>query len=835
MASFKTWADQPPIWKKPKAIDWEEVGTLDDSHLPVGPVSHSTPNPIAAIFYDLEVAADHKLRIQAKPGLIPQQRGRSTHTAPSLKKNGITPLRASRQGEIAVSFMGEHFQHTHWCRQLRRLQSLCHHLRSFNPDASLARQIHLLWISIRRAPGFPQGFPMYWRRRAAAVYGDPEHLPKDAPKLAVAEGIMIAFTSDFRQLEKALVRARVAQGRTRRLADSRVCYKDVAKPRSLPVRTLAFQNNVTVVSIAEDGKSATYEPASLDCARPTFGPQGCLPVATHLPGSLASNDELMIEPGDLLYQTQHIGDMPTLFESFADLWNPMWNRKADVTFQGWAPALSQIAAAVRTPGVDFQWEPLTISSWRHAVSKRKQTSATGPDGISRADLLAMPDQLLQKLLDFLTNVEQGKAVWPEETMVGLITSLQKTEQASMPGHYRPICVFSQVYRTWSSIRAKEILTFLDKLSPDTMVGNRPAKGTKDLWWKLAQSIEHASACGLRIGGLVTDVTKCFYTIPRLLILTLGRKLCIPANLLKAWHLALATIQRRFIIDGACSPAVCSVCGYPEGDALSVAAMAILNLSLHAFVEQSVSSATLHTYVDNWEAVCVDCNQIPDVWTAVQTFADLADLKLDAQKTYAWALQGPDRKFLKDAGLRVRYDAKDLGGHVVYSKKRTVRSIKNRIDANQDVWNWLARSLAPIDQKLHLLPSVLWPRMLHGISAVWISAEHFKRMRASIMVCLGWKKKGASSLVQIGLSPELRADPGYYTMLQTFLDFRHYAEPDVAFPAMTDILHGPTARFSQGPLGAMLQRLQELSWHWLEDGFVCDHMVSCTSWIHQFNC
>ena len=240
------------------------------------------------------------------------------------------------------------------------------------------------------------------------------------------------------------------------------------------------------------------------------------------------------------------------------------------------------------------------------------------------------------------------------------------------------------------------------------------------------------------------------------------------------------------------------------------------------VEGACQATTVHSYADNWELVFTDPVEAPRSWAVMQEFAADVSLQLDVSKTYAWALHSSDRTYLRRNQLQVRYDAKDLGGHVLYSKKRTMHTLKTRLVSNSDVWTWLTRSQSSVPFKLQLLSAVVWPRMLHGISSVWISGEHFKKLRAAAMQSLSWQKKGASSFVQFALGPKLVADPAYNAMQQTFLDFRRYCQPDVAFPALDALVNQKTNRFTQGPCGAFLLRLHELGWSWQSNGVVADH-------------
>ena len=56
---------------------------------------------------------------------------------------------------------------------------------------------------------------------------------------------------------------------------------------------------------------------------------------------------------------------------------------------------------------------------------------------------------------------------------GFIIALEKVEHASTVNLYRPICIFSLGYRTWSFIRAKQVIQHLAKLAPESCAGSLP--------------------------------------------------------------------------------------------------------------------------------------------------------------------------------------------------------------------------------------------------------------------------------------------------------------------------------------------------------------------------
>eukprot|EP00438_Fugacium_kawagutii_P019856 Skav227951 [mRNA] locus=scaffold146:636511:639147:- [translate_table: standard] len=325
-----------------------------------------------------------------------------------------------------------------------------------------------------------------------------------------------------------------------------------------------------------------------------------------------------------------------------------------------------------------------------------------------------------------------------------------------------------------------------------------------------------------MSGLITDVKKAFNCLPRQVIIACAHHFGLHPQLISGWHRAIARIERFFIVEGACSQACLASCGYPEGDPLSVVAMFLLNQAMHGMLQSQVTPCRIISYVDNWEVVSSQPEQIIQAKTAMTTFAEDVHLTLDAGKTHCWSLDPNGRQLFRRAMEDVRYDVKDLGGHVVFCKRATIHTITSRIKASGDLWTWLARSMSPDKHKLQVLSSVAWPRCFHGISSLRIGIAHVKKLRSAAMGALGWDKRGANSALQFGISPFPKADPGFYILWETISDFRVHHRSEYAFLVLDHLALGPPKHSPQGPGAAVLQHLHMLGWRWVGDGYVVDH-------------
>jgi len=431
-----------PIWRKPKEIQWKEINQRTTT---VPPEAES----YLEVFSQLEDFAHESLVQQGEIGLIQPQRGRGKTTSPSWAKAPVTPVKPSRKNEHQIQYLGENYQHTKWCRQLRRIQSYVALSKSLKDDANTTSHKALLWTAIKAAPGFPKGFPSAWENRAAKLIDAPLKLPMRPPQYEVAHAIFINFQAEFRALEKMLNSQRRQVATARRLANSNLVFKDVSKPRALPVQTVVQRKTATITDVQHDGLEVHYEPTDLDHTQEVMTDDGALFISHHEPGKLTLDQPANAEVGDSIYQTNIIGDHQEIFAAFKRLWSPMWNRH-DGSETDWTSFAHQIADL---PGAqsEMPMSKITADQCHHAIQTKKPTTATGPDGVSRADLLNMPDHLQHTLLSFVNKFDSGELAWDDSALVGHIANVEKSPTASAPQDYRPITVLTMPYRVWATV------------------------------------------------------------------------------------------------------------------------------------------------------------------------------------------------------------------------------------------------------------------------------------------------------------------------------------------------------------------------------------------------
>ena len=92
--------------------------------------------------------------------------------------------------------------------------------------------------------------------------------------------------------------------------------------------------------------------------------------------------------GQVISQQQPVADLPGLFAAFGAEWSKRWMRHEYIDTAHWQQVLSSLPE-VSSPSLVLR--ELSVPVWKAAVKAKHVHSATGPDGVSRADLLALPD------------------------------------------------------------------------------------------------------------------------------------------------------------------------------------------------------------------------------------------------------------------------------------------------------------------------------------------------------------------------------------------------------------------------------------------------------------
>lgn len=810
--SFQDLGSPPkvPMWRQPTAIEWDKVELLEEQ-TPFQSVKADPNEWYEDIQNELENRVQKSLIASGKPGLRPNQRGRaSTHEVKWVSEYSA-PVRKGRENDIKPDFHGTDKQHAQWLRQARRIANYVQ-VQTDLPGSNRSEHRANLWKSIAQASGFPGGFQLWCKQSLSNIT---TLIPIRPPSRPFAKTVLDSFLQYLRAYENDLNATRVRQAKQRRIDDPNVIFKDLKQQSPLPVQVLVDDKISNIQELDENDCAIVVDPPhAWDQKQTIFGPHGALDVIYAEEDKIWVESISQLQEGDIIRQETYIAELQELFHRFGQAWSKRWDRHRSIDHDFWDPIV-EFARSTLPQVEPMKYDPIDYDQWMASLKAKKKHAAVGPDAVSRNDLLRMPRDLTEELLRIFQAIESGME-WPQQMLVGFVVSLEKTWQAKGVNHYRPITVFAVAYRNWGSIRARQILQHLSKYSPCSCTGNLPGKQASTVWMNILSQIEEAYVSKQPLSGAVIDLVKAFNLLPRFPVFAIMDHLKVPVQILRAWKNSVGQMHRRFKIRGAVGPALRSCTGFPEGDALSVTAMLAINFVFHSWVANRYSGAVLWSYVDNIEIVSDKATTTQQSLEGLAQLSSLLDVEIDQSKTYLWSVNAEDRKNFRNLGLDIKYFARDLGGHMQYSRQATNSTIVKNIQKLLQLWPKLARSHASYNQKVRAVKAKAWPIALHAISTAHLGPDHFDSLRTGVMKSIGADKSGASPLIHLAMIENPQLDPQFYSLMDAILVNRSMIHPDQASFMFSFLVTDPKQRPPPGPISVLLTRLQLIAWGW-KDG------------------
>eukprot|EP00438_Fugacium_kawagutii_P009864 Skav229361 [mRNA] locus=scaffold3209:151155:155840:- [translate_table: standard] len=802
------WPSKPKTpfqWRMPKPIQYDKLNLASlagDMEAPE-PIMTNLTDRYKSIWNNIEVSLQEHLAATGQPVLSLGQLGRAVTQDRHQLACKPSPPKVPRPGDPQFEFSGHSSKHVRWYKQLKRLTNFRNMRLQMRNDVIFQEHLVSLWASITRAAGFGKGFYQWWQ-----VSQMSPQLPQGPPALQVAELILHSFEVAFRQLEKQLIQDRRKSLVARYAHDANSIFVDVRNPSHAPLETILVNKEAVVIEVPESTTAVLQGATEFDVAHPVKVSDEPVWLIDQLKQKLWFEHPHHMVPGDKVTQTRVLGLVHELHQEFERQWAIRWDRHKDVEDSKWDPICRFIDLAV--PQGDLTLPPITLSQWMRTIRSKKARSAVGLDGISRQDLLALPPAFHMQLLD-LFHVIETTSEWPRQLLEGAVYSLAKISDAEQVSHYRPITVLSLLFRIWSTIRAKLLLRHIAAQANAHMKGNMPGQTSVSIWWRLQQEIEDCHYDGTALTGTVADLVKAFNLLPRKPIFHMAKRIGIPSSFVNTWKAFTDGLTRRFFIDHQPSQGVQSSTGLPEGDPLSVCGMALLNLVTHAWMEQRFPSLRFLSYVDNFQLLGPNADEIMAGFDNLTQFLALVDVEIDSPKTFCWSTSPVERGHLRSAEASVVPAARDLGGHMQYIAQRSNKTVREKCVNMQDMWHRLKRSPAPRYVKLKVLQQKAWPSALYGISTVHMHKGIFTTMRQQAVEAVYNHKRGANPTIQLSMVDPCRNDPAFFALSTTVLQFRQFAATETVQSTLQVAAETKPRQRKPGPCGVLISRLENIGW------------------------
>lgn len=542
-ALFTPLGDPPmiPLWRQPRELPWHELPELPDqpSLEEQWNASARPTDQYRAIWHAVEQRA--KLAASQTPTLSKSCLGRATTMEVTLTQEYASPPKLGRKGDPQPGIYHLDLRHAQHLRQLRRLVNWAKLLAK--PSRNATQQEHLIgtWNKIKEAAGFTHSFHTRWKDANLEPLL-PNH-PMVTPE--VAEQISQSFEKYLRRWEQELRQSRVHTAKQRRQDDPNVIFQDLKAEPPKPIQMLLDTSQARAVAVNHDSQAIEVEPnQEWQEQQPVSIAEQGRNIIHAEPDKLWVDDVSNCKERDIVLQQVPIGNLHELFSRFGLEWSKRWDRHQDADPAAWNEILG-FADLVLPRLPPMQYQRITREMWTQAVRRKPSKAAVGPDGIAKQDLLRMPADLTDKLLELLYQVEQGQE-WPTQAMQGFV----KHASASAPGHYRPITILSLAYRVRGSIRAREILRHLAAWCTSTCAGNLPNRSAGEVWHHILGEIETAQCQNQPLSGGVVDLVKAFNLIPRYPVMYIMERFNVAVPILRGWNQALHQLRRRFRIRSA---------------------------------------------------------------------------------------------------------------------------------------------------------------------------------------------------------------------------------------------------------------------------------------------
>ena len=799
-------------WPRPSSIPWQAVdpawSSQSEAHLPD---NVRDPDFLRQFGAALEKSLDGFVSDQPSLSLTNNQKGRAQRSQPTLRLTVPTTAKASRAREVQLrsNQVGNAVQR--WFQQLRRLQSYWHASKSSSSSLHLLEHKVELWQSIKKARGFRDGFSKWWTVHHHELLNQgPAQLPQAPPNQETAQQLFLCFKEHFERFEAWHLQQRKKLLAAKHDKTLRQLHQDLKDPKKEQIDFLWNEVEYTVVDIDADQRTLVPDKPFEHEGDLWFLGGVSISIMVETPLMAKFGEGPTPKAGDTLTLRKVSSNTDEVHQDLIDLWKPRWQKIAEIPEAHWQRVTGFVRAFL--PKMTLSLAPLTVQTWLHALGRYHEHSARGADGFSHLDLRNLPMAWTSKLVDWLNSIELGESVWPSSVLYGMIVSLAKTLDAHTAASFRPIAVFSIIYRTWASIRAKHLLTEIAEHVPSGLKGFVPGQEALQIWWQVQQQIEDHLRFKRPLAGASTDLVKAFNNIPRRHHGLLADHFGVDPRVMRPWQYFLDHCIRAFQVRDSLSLGLDSTHGLPEGDPLSTFGMVQINVAWHAYAKMLCPRVDTWSYVDNLALIAAAPFDVFAGFNALKEFLLLWGMQHDEGKTFAWGLDQSCRADLTRLGFRVSYAEADLGGSMTFVRNVRNKHLTQRMESLAPKWERLRLSAAPNEQKLAILPLTFWTKALHGLEACIFASGHLSKLRTKALQCLKIHRAGVNPMLRLSLSSNPQADPGFFQVIRTVSTFRRICAKDPhLITSWKQYMSCFAGDILPGPFSKLLVVLGQLHW------------------------
>ena len=758
----------------------------------------------------------------------PKHLGRDRISPLQLRHISVPVVRKARDGDFDPQQGQLNISLRRRTRQLRRLQSLNHQLKSLEKyhSSQAQRKCIQLWQSILSSPGFPKGFSTWVGKQFGWFV--PLSLPNSVYTVALTECYekfhqeeLHWYFLEKRRNRKLSVALDCAKGGPHAFRDIR---DDSPAPLSYVVESNEFRVKKMRWSKSGCDKIIIPDTSKLKCGFPLRF-QGQTVNVTQIRGDKVVVDKPLRLRSDnyLATQTVATADPKCMHQTVLDTWNVHWKRdEPSSTGSQWDNLDRFVEALPQRPPLPKK--PFCWDKWLDHCKGLNKRAARGGCGYSVREMIRFPKPIVEQLFKIFDACEEGNR-WPDNWILARVTMLSKSDTPISPFDSRPITVFSVLYRQWSRYRSREILEYYSTFMPAT-VALATNKVPADISAAVtALKIEVAVNTHEVLCGLGIDLIRCFNTLPRGPICAAMERLGVPKPYIHAWYSMLMYMTRTLLISTTQGAPSSSTTGAPEGCGMSVVAMATISWWIIKILEHYHPDTDPSCYADNWQVLCNDPDTLRKAFVTMKDFVDETKMAIAPKKSYLWATTSSARKkltgiYVGDAMIPVVTNYSDLGCDIHCGRRVVKPKRVKRLDKAKRIFRRIPKSTVSRNFKMRLAKGAGFAAANYGSSLQWTPHSTWKCLRANVARSLALMYPAASAWLAVSVTT---GDPQCHHLNIVCSFWRRFIRmfPNLGQKFLNMVCHPGTCR--NGPAANFRRTLSDCGWAVHDDPRILSHV------------